>query len=120
MSDQYKATGTERLTGVPLCPRCEQDVDEWHIYFEPNEEGYDKVHRCPHCNAVASRIPPVGWFFFFVGLSGAILWIPVLELKSDSDFLILALSAIAQGVAASLLATMVWKWMVYRRRKLHP
>ena len=49
--DHSKPIGTESLPKEDWCSKCKKDVDEWNVFMEPDGEGgYEKIHRCPHCN----------------------------------------------------------------------
>ncbi|MDG2220720.1 MAG: hypothetical protein P8L85_05035 [Rubripirellula sp.] len=75
MSDSYKTQLTEKINNEDWCTHCKKTVDEWNISFEytvHSDTGYDKIRRCPHCNAMCFEDGSIGFgvFLFFLGLFG--------------------------------------------------
>ena len=128
MNEHHETDETEPLRDETWCSACKRDVAEWKVCFESSihtDSGYDKVHRCPYCNAhcFADRSFSVGCFFFFLGLFGAVVWVPVLgflgiDVKSETEtsHLLAFLFMLAHGFALSWIVTFIWKRVLYTRR----
>ena len=128
MNEQHETNATEPLRGEPWCSACKRDVADWKVCFESSihtDSGYDKVHRCPYCNALcfADRSFSVGCFFFFLGLFGAVVWMPALgllgldvKLETETSKILAFLFMLAHGFAFYWSVTNIWKLVLYTQR----
>jgi hypothetical protein len=130
MREEYRAQSTERINNEDWCAACKQPVDEWNVFFEESIEadsGYDKVRRCPHCNAKSFEDGSfgVGCLFFLIGIYGLpILWIMLLrhfgvelDLKDDGTSFAFFVSYVLAAILFSFAVCWLWKRWLYRQRQ---
>ena len=128
MSERFKTNETARLEGEPWCTVCKREVSEWKVSFETTihtESGYDKVYRCPHCNAECfdNRSFSLGCFVFFLGLYGGFFSGPMLhqvlgfemDREAVSYGILLLVFSVVQGLALFWFVRAAWKWRLYRQ-----
>ena len=129
MREEYRAQSTERINDEDWCAACKQPVEEWDVFFEHStdaDSGYDKVRRCPHCNAKSFEdgSSNVACLLFLIGMFG----LPVqgfwllryfnVELNFEKDgtgVLLLALNCFAALLFSSAVCNL-WKRRLYRER----
>lgn len=125
----HSTQSTEKISGEDWCTKCKQSVDEWCVFFEESihaDSGYDKVRRCPHCNAKCFEDDcfAFGYFVFFVGLFGLpILGTAVLarcgirlELEDSGAGMGFLIGSILAAAILNAAVCRVWKWWLYRQR----
>ena len=129
MEPPHKSNSTEKIPSEDWCTECKQTVDEWNVFFEESihtDSGYDKVRRCPHCEAkcFADGSFGVGCFLFFLGLFGAPILVFAFLRRLDVN-LDLEEGGVSFGVFVGCLAVAVlfetvvlwlWKQSLYRRK----
>ena len=130
MNEQYETNTTEVVERESWCSHCKQDVKEWVITFESSihtDSGYDKVRRCPHCKNMCLEDSSfsLGCFFFFVGLFGTWLYVPLLKyLRLDLNLqgetgafsVIFFVFAVVHGYLLSAVSTALFRTYKFRHR----
>ena len=130
MREEYRAQSTERINSEDWCAACKQPVEKWNVFFEDSihlDSGYDKVRRCPHCNAKCFEDGSfeVGCVFFFIGLFGLpILWFRLLhhfdvelDFENDGTGLVFFVSSFLAAILFSSAVCWLWKRWLYRQKQ---
>lgn len=130
MREEYRTQSTERINDEDWCPACKQPVEEWIVFFEDSihtDSGYDKVRRCPQCNAKSFEDGSfdVGCLLFFTGLFGLpILWLRLLrhfnvdlDFEDDGTEFVFFVSNFLAACLFSSAVCWLWKWWLYRQRQ---
>ncbi|MGZ0170301.1 MAG: hypothetical protein ACKVHE_12155 [Planctomycetales bacterium] len=134
MTEEYRTQSTERIKNEDWCAACKQPVEEWNVFFEDSihsDSGYDKVRRCPQCNAKSFEDGSfnVGCLIFFIVLYG----LPILcfgllrhfnvDLNVDLDFgddgtgFVFFVSDFLAACLVSYAVFWLWKRWLYRQRQ---
>ncbi|MDA9859555.1 hypothetical protein N9D23_15740 [Rubripirellula sp.] len=130
MNERYKTQTDEKLKGESWCTKCKQPVDEWKVCFENSihtDTGYDKVHRCPHCDAkcFADASFEFGCLVFFVGMFGIPVLVSVCMKKFGNQFDFgseeytnaIVIGSIVAALLLSIAIPGLWKRILYRRQQ---
>jgi DNA-directed RNA polymerase subunit RPC12/RpoP len=129
MSESHETTTTEAIDGETWCSECKKGVEEWKVVFETgvdSDRGYDKVRRCPHCNAKCFADSGSGCVYFglfFVGMICSALLCEFairhgVDIDRDSDAYgwILFVGCILLGLVFCFLEDSLRKWITFRDR----
>ena len=130
MNEQHETNTTEVVEGEDWCSHCKQDVKEWVVTFESSihtDGGYDKVRRCPHCKEMCLEDGSfsLGCFFFFLGLFGTFLYLPLLkhwgfELNLQEETgafeVIFMIFAVVHGYLLFAVSTALFRTCKFRHR----
>lgn len=130
MEEPHKSQSTETIRNEDWCGKCKQSVDEWNVFFGESihaDSGYDKVRRCPHCNAKCFEDDSfeIGCLFFFVGLFGIpLLGLAILgkygihfDLEDEGTSIGFFVCSLLAAILLETAVCWVWNRSLYRQKQ---
>lgn len=126
MKKSYPTDLTEAVAKEDWCARCEQWVARWQVSFEVSSdaEGYDKIRRCPHCNAkcFADDSDDAGWllafssFVVFPVITYALLKSCGVDPESNAFSTSVALAGLVAAFVSPSVGVWFWRRLHYRNK----